>query len=81
MTRPISSELTSALAQVRAAPPSEDGTLGVRLADALKCSPDELHTLLRKHQGIAVLSDAEFNAALPHAARLPCDPPGWRMAV
>lgn len=81
MTHPISSELTSALAQVRAAPPSDDGTLGVRLADALKCSPDELHTLLRKHQGIAVLSDAEFNAARSDAVRLPCDPPGWRMSV
>lgn len=81
MNQPNLSELTLTLTQVRAAAPLDGGTLGVRLADALNCTQVELHALLRKHQGIAVLSDTEFNAALPQALRLPCDPPGWRMGT
>jgi general secretion pathway protein E len=73
--------LALALTAVRGAETLGDGSLGVRLADALKCPEELLHALLRKHQGIAVLSDTEFKAALSGATRLPCDPPGWRMNV
>ena len=74
-------ELALALTAVRGAEPLGDTSLGERLVGSLKCSEEVLHTSLRKHHGIAVLSDAEFKAAMSNAVRLPCDPPGWRMTV
>jgi general secretion pathway protein E len=80
-TQPEALALAQALKAERDAHPVKDGALLARLVDALKCSEEALHAALRKHQGIAVLTDTEFKAALPDAVCLPCDPPGWRLNV
>ncbi|MGE0097854.1 MAG: GspE/PulE family protein [Hydrogenophaga sp.] len=52
-----------------------------RLSEALACAPGRVPAELLKQQGIAMLSDAELQAAKGTAVSLPGEPLGWRLQV
>lgn len=52
-----------------------------RLSEALACAPEQVPAELLRQQGIAMLSDAELQAAKGAAVPLPGQPSGWRLQV
>ncbi|QHE86652.1 GspE/PulE family protein [Hydrogenophaga sp. BPS33] len=82
---PDAATLAQALTDVRGGASTMAGKgvadLMADLMERLACTEEALQWALRRHQGIAVLSDAELAACMAGAVRLPCDPPGWRLTV
>jgi general secretion pathway protein E len=52
-----------------------------QLGQRLACAPEQVPAELLKQQGIALLSDAEWQAAKGTAVPLAGEPPGWRLQV